>query len=174
MKKFTAIMLSLLIAGSVLTACNDDDDSSSESSEENEVVCDTFIVGGVWEAILKTSDTEGEVIAYKFKEDGTFYFFENLYANVAGYFEHDPDAETLVLTNATGSDEIDLTCTYQTVYDEEDEEDKEYITIEGPLFATSDSDEREDVTITFIRLSAEDEAYYSEDTTIGYALEQVE
>ncbi|MCD8328253.1 MAG: hypothetical protein LUC25_04055 [Ruminococcus sp.] len=173
MKKFTAIMLSLLLAGSLLTACNDDD-SSSEDSEENEVVCDTFIVGGVWEAILKTSDTEGEVIAYKFKEDGTFYFFENLYATVAGYYEHDEDAETLVLTNSTGSDEIDLTCTYQTAYDEEDEEDKEYITIEGPLLATSDSDEREDVTITFVRLSSEDEAYYSEDTTYSYALEKVE
>lgn len=152
MKKITAIILSFLVFCSLLTAC-----------KENKVV-DSFLAGEIWEAILKSPDStnNGQVIAYKFKEDGTFLFYKNLYIIASGYYEHNEEKETLIFSNSDNSEEIKCTCKL---------DDEGILTIKGAIFKTADGDSKE-IELRFSKLSEDDEKYYKENATIGYVVEQ--
>lgn len=154
MKKITAFILSFIVICSLLAACKEDK------------TVDSFLAGGVWEAVLKSSDStsNGQVIAYKFKEDGTFLFYKNLYITAAGYYEHDEEKEELVLSNSDNSEEIKCTCKL-------DEEG--ILTIKGAVFKTADGDSKE-VELNFSKISEDDEKYYKEDATIGYVVEKAD
>lgn len=154
MKKITAFVLSFLVICSCLTACKEDE------------TVDSFLAGGIWEAVLKSSDStdKGQVIAYKFKEDGTFLFYKNLYIIASGYYKHDEEKEELILSNADHSEEIKCTCKL-------DEEG--ILTIKGAVFKTADGDSKE-VEIKFSKISEDDEKYYKENATIGYVVEKAD
>lgn len=152
MKKITAVLLSFLIICSCFAGCK----------EEKKV--DSFLIGGIWEAVLKSSDTSGQVIAYKFKDDGTFLFYQNLIITAGGYFEHDEEKEELILTNADSSQKLEISCKYS---------DDGILTLNGPLVLADDSS-RKDAEINFKRLSSEDEAYYKENATTSYVIEKQE
>lgn len=152
MKRVTAFILSFLVICSCLASCKKDE------------TVDSFLAEGIWEAVLKSSDTEeGQVIAFKFKDDGTFLFFQNLIVIAGGYYEHNEEKEELVLTNADSSKEIDISCKYS--------ENNEILTLRGAITSLLGITE-EDVEFNFAKVSEDDEKYYREDATIAYNIEK--
>lgn len=155
MKKITAFLLSFAVICSFFTACKEDK------------TADSFLAGGVWEAVLKSSDGEGMIIAFKFKEDGTFYFYQsinnNLVITAGGYWEHDDEKEELVLTNEGNTQEFNISCKYS--------EADNILTLNGPIASFIDGT-KDDVEFSFSKLSEEEEQYYKEDATISYNIEK--
>lgn len=155
MKKITAFLLSFLVICSCFAACKEEEKAN------------TFLAGGIWEAVLKSSDTEGQIIAYKFKEDRTFLFYQSLRQSLVitagGYYEHDENKEKLVLTNADQSQKIEISCKYN--------KDDGILTLDGPLFSPS-NDDQQDVKLNFAKVPKEDEKYYREDATMSYNIKK--
>lgn len=161
MKKITVFILSFLVICSLLAACKEDK------------VVDSFLAGEIWEAILKSSDStdDGQVIAYKLKEDGTFLFYQSIDKNnyksfiitASGYYEHDEDNKKLVLFNGNKTDSIELSYEY--------DEKTGILTLNGLVAFFLDGN-KQDVKLNFAKVSKEHEDQYREDATMSYKIEK--
>lgn len=119
---------------------------------ENKKV-DSFLCGGIWEAVMQHSeDSDAYLLAYQFKNDGTYVVYNNLIVTSAGYFEHDGEELKLISPDRTQSN--DLTVKY-------DEESK-VLTLTGKV---SVKDDAREISIKFQRIDEADEKYYKESNT---------
>lgn len=163
MKKITALMLSFVVICSCFTACKKDE------------TVDSFLSGEIWEAILKpsnaSSDNEGHIIAYQFKEDGTFLFYQSVdksgyqsfVVTAGGYYEHDESNEKIILSSGDKTNNFEISYKYN--------EDTGILALNGPVAYFFDGT-KEDVTLNFAMVSEEDKDHYKEDATMSYKIEE--
>lgn len=150
MKKILSLLLVFIIICAAMCGCED---------EKKEKV-DSFLVGGVWEATVQNNDeSKPFLLAYQFKDDGSYVQYNNIIAISGGYFEQDGDDLTLISPDRTQTAEI--SCTY--------DKDKEILSLTGKIGNQENSPE---ATIKFKRIDEGDEKYYQENNTVSVEIKK--
>lgn len=140
----------IMIVCAAISGCDD---------EKKEKV-DSFLVGGIWEATVQNNEeSKPYVLAYQFKDDGSYLQYNNLISTSGGYFEQ--DGENLTLISPDRSKTAEISCTY--------DKDEEILSLTGKIVGQDDSHE---TTIRFKRIDKEDEKYYKEENTMSMEIKK--
>lgn len=165
MKRILAALCVVFCVCLSLAACSEKDDSSSKKT-------DSFLAGGIWEAVIKTADNDGYVIAYQFKDDGSYLLYRNLVVISEGEYKNDDSTITLINPQDNSKSWV---ATY--TYDKE----SGVLVMEGKSGSTAtdnksdDSDTTEAVPtmkLSFTRITKEEETYYDESKRLSWKWEK--
>ena len=167
MKRILAALCVVFCICFSLAACSEKNESSGKKT-------DSFLVGGIWEAVIKTADDNGYVIAYQFKDDGSYLLYNNLVVLSEGEFKNDDSTITLINPQ-------DNTKTWVATYTYDEESG--VLVMEGQVGSaeTSNASDDSDATdavqtmkLKFKRIDKEEETYYDESKRVSWKWEKQE